>query len=53
MKIELTKEEHKMITAIFMMHRVGMIIPIHNDKRPLLNKIVEDFNLRDIRESIK
>ena len=52
-KIELTRDEHKMITAILMMHHIGMVIPVHKDKRPLLDKIAQDFSLRDMRLMIE
>lgn len=52
-EIKLTRQEHMMITAILLMHKTAFIVPIHRDKRPLLNKIATDFSLRDIRLSIK
>lgn len=55
-KIELTREEHMMVTAILFMHYTGFIVEIHKDKRTLLNKITDDFSKRNIRimaESLK
>ncbi len=52
-EIKLTKEEHKLVTAILMMPHIGMVMPIHEDNRPLLSKVAQDFSLRDIRKSIE
>ena len=52
-EIKVTRDEHRMLTAILMMHYTGMIIEVHKDKRPMLNKIAMDFSLRDIRLDVK
>ena len=44
-KIEITRDEHKMLTAI--------VVEIHKDKRPMLNKISQDFSMRDIQLDVK
>lgn len=48
-KIEMTKQEHMMVSAILLMHHTGFVVEIHKDKRPLLNKIAQDFSLRNMR----
>lgn len=47
--IELTKDEHMLITAILMMQTTGITVPIHPDKMPMLTKVAMDFNMRNIK----
>ena len=47
--IELTKDEHKMITAILMMQTTGITVQIHPDKMPMLTKLTMDFDMRNIK----
>ena len=51
--IELTKDEHKMITAILMIQTMGIAVPIHPDKMPILEKLAMDFNMRNIKTQIE
>lgn len=52
-KIELTKDEHTMVTAILMMHHIGMVVSIHPDKRPMLDDLAQRFSLENMRLMIK
>lgn len=49
-KIELTKEEHSLITGILMMHHLGMVLEVKN---PLIHNLAQRFSLRDIRGGLK
>lgn len=51
--VELTKQEHVMITALLMMHHTGLIIKVHEAHRPLLNELAQRFSLENIRLMIK
>jgi hypothetical protein len=46
--IELTRQEHTMITAILMMHHTGLIVNVHQDKRPMLGELAERFSMKNI-----
>lgn len=48
--IELSLQEHTMITAILMMHTTGLIVEIHPDKRPMLHEIADKFANVNIKE---
>jgi hypothetical protein len=48
--IELTEEEHGLITGVLMMHHTGLILQVKN---PLIHKIARDFSLRDVRNRLK
>ena len=48
--VELTLEEHTMITAILMMHHTGLVLPIHESRRPALSEIAHKFSLENIQE---
>ena len=50
--VELTKDEHSMITALLMMHYTGLIVNVHKDKRPALNELAQKFSLENMRLTI-
>lgn len=52
-KIEVTPEEHNMITALLMMHYTGLIVPVHADHRPLLAELAQRISMENIRHRIK
>ena len=47
--IELTKEEHDMITALLMMHYTGLVVSVHETRRPLLSELAQKFSLENMR----
>ncbi len=48
-KVELTQEEHTLITAVLMMHHTGIIVEVKNE---LIHKVAKDFSLRDFKQRV-
>lgn len=47
--VTLTEEEHVMITAVLMMHHTGLIMPIHESRRVLLQELADRFSYENIK----